>query len=195
MLYCMRVLIINGSPRKNGTIATMLHALADNLVGADVLWIDANDLSVRPCTGCMKCRTTGVCVLPEDDGHRMAKEFCRCDALVIGTPVYWGNMSGQMKLMFDRVVPAMMDEPKNGFPIPLHKGKRAVMVTACTTIWPFSWICRETTGTLHAMKEILGYSGFKIVGKMVLSGTRKRKGVPQKMIGKGRRLANKLLHV
>ena len=130
----MRVLVINGSPRKKGNVATMLHAVSDTINDADVHWIDVNDLSIRPCMGCMKCRETGICVLPEDDGHRMAKEIKECDALVIGTPVYWGNISGQMKLMFDRIVPAMMGESKLGIPIALHKGKKAVIVTACTTI-------------------------------------------------------------
>lgn len=105
----MRVLVINGSPRKKGNVATMLHSLADNIEGADVRWFDVNDLNVHPCIGCMKCRATGRCVLPEDDGHRMAEEMKLCDALILGTPVYWGNMSGQMKLMFDRIVPAMME--------------------------------------------------------------------------------------
>ena len=115
-----------------------------------------------------------------------------CDALVIGTPVYWGNISGQMKLMFDRIVPAMMGESKLGIPIALHKGKKAVIVTACTTIWPFSWIARQTSNANHAMKEILGYSGFKIVGKLVLPGTKKKNGVTQKIINKAKRLALKL---
>lgn len=188
----MRVLVINGSPRKKGNVATMLHAVSDQMDDADVHWINVNDLSVRPCMGCMKCRETGTCVLPEDDGHRMAKEIKDCDAIVIGTPVYWGNMSGQMKLMFDRIVPAMMGESKLGIPIALHKGKKAVIVSACTTIWPFSWIAKQTSNANHAMKEILGYSGFKVVGKLVLSGTKNKSGVSQKIINKARRLALKL---
>lgn len=188
----MRVLVINGSPRKKGHVATMLHSVADHIEGADVHWFDVNDLHVHPCTGCMRCRETRRCVLPEDDGHKIADEVKQCDAMILGTPVYWGNMSGQMKLVFDRIVPSMMDEPKNGFPIALHKGKKAVIVTACTTIWPFSYICRETTNALHAMKEILGYSGFKTVGKLVLSGTRKKTSVPVRLLNKGKRLACKL---
>jgi multimeric flavodoxin WrbA len=187
----MRVLVINGSPRKNGNVAKMLHSVSDNIESAEIHWFDVNDLKVHPCTGCMCCRKTGKCVLPQDDGHIIANEVDNCDAMILGTPVYWGNMSGQMKLVFDRIVPSMMDEPKNGFPIPLHKGKKAVIVTACTTIWPFSFICRETTNTLHAMKEILGYSGFKTIGKLVLSGTRKKTSVPVGLLNKGKRLAGK----
>jgi multimeric flavodoxin WrbA len=187
----MRILVINGSPRKNGNVATMLHSVVDNINGAEVHWFNVNDLTVHPCSGCMTCRSTNHCVLPEDDGQMMAKEVKECDAIVVGTPVYWGNMSGQMKLVFDRIVPAMMEDPKSGFPKPLHNGKKAVIVTACTTIWPFSFIFRETTNALHSMKEILSYSGFRIVGKLVLSGTRNRKAIPERLLKKGKRLASK----
>jgi multimeric flavodoxin WrbA len=189
----MRILVINGSPRKKGNVARLLHSVVDDLESADVHWVDVNDLNVHPCTGCMKCRASEVCVLPADDGQRMADEVKACDALVIGTPVYWGNMSGQMKLMFDRIVPAMMGESKRGIPIALHKGKKAVIVTACTTIWPFSWLARETSNTNHAMKEILHYSGFHVIGKLVLPGTKTRKGIPQRLIDKGKRLGHKLI--
>lgn len=65
----MRVLVINGSPRKNGNVATMLHYVVKNIKGASVRWFDVNDLNIRPCTGCMKCRETDVCILPHDDAH------------------------------------------------------------------------------------------------------------------------------
>ena len=127
----MRILVINGSPRKNGNVATMLHYVVKDLKDASVQWIDVNDLKIRPCMGCMKCRETNVCIMPHDDAHLIAEEIKQCDVLVIGTPVYWGNMNGQMKLLFDRIVPSMMGESKLGIPIPLHKGKKAVIVTAC----------------------------------------------------------------
>lgn len=189
----MKILVINGSPRKKGSIATMLHAVVDKLDGAEVHWIDVNDLKVRSCTGCMKCRETETCVLPADDGHRMAEEMKWCDALVLGSPVYWGNMSGQMKLMFDRIVPSMMGESKLGIPIAFHKGKRAIIATACTTIWPFSWMARETSNTNHAMKEILHYSGFKVIGKLVYPGTKGKTGVPDRLIRKAGRLGKRLI--
>lgn len=189
----MNILVINGSPRKKGSIATMLHAVTDSIEEAEIHWIDVNDLHIRPCMGCMKCRETDACILPEDDGQHIAQEMKWCDALVLGTPVYWGNMSGQMKLMFDRIVPSMMGESKLGIPIALHKGKKAVIATACTTIWPFSWIARETSNANHAMKEILHYSGFKVVGKLVYPGTKGKKGVPEKLIRKAKRLGLKLM--
>lgn len=188
-----RILVINGSPRKKGNIATMLHSVVDTMKDVEVHWIDVNDLNIRPCMGCMKCRESGTCVLPADDAHRMAEEIKACDALLLGTPVYWGNMSGQMKLMFDRIVPSMMGESKLGIPIALHKGKKAIIVTACTTLWPFSFLFHETTNTLHAMREILHYSGFKVVGKLVYPGTKGKTGVPKRLLRKGERIGRRLV--
>ncbi|NLI36556.1 MAG: flavodoxin family protein [Bacteroidales bacterium] len=188
----MRILVINGSPRKKGNVATMLHHVVKDIEGASVRWIDVNDLNIRPCTGCMKCRETEVCILPHDDAHLIAEEIKQCDVLVMGTPVYWGNMNGQMKLLFDRIVPSMMGESKLGIPIPLHKGKKAVIVTACTTIWPFSFLFKQTTKSLRAMREILHYSGFKVIGKVVYSGTKGKKVIPERLLRKSERLGAKL---
>ena len=72
------------------------------------------------------------------------------DGLIVGTPTHWGNMSAQLKLLFDRNVPVFMGEKPNGFPIPRQKGKSAAIVTACTTPWPFNFIAAESRGAIRA---------------------------------------------
>ena len=86
-----------------------------------------HDLTVRPCTGCMSCRSKLRCALPEDDAHRVAEAIRTADALVIGSPCYWGNMNGALKVLFDRSVHVMMGEKESGMPVALHKGQRAVL--------------------------------------------------------------------
>ena len=119
-----RLLVINGSPRRGGNVATMLEAIEREAVGKgfDVSVVRMADLHVAPCAGCMACRTKGCCVLPEDDAHRTAALLRDADAVVVGAPCYWGNMPGQLKVLFDRMVYAMMGEGKRGLPRPLHKG-------------------------------------------------------------------------
>lgn len=187
------VVVVNGSPRRNGTVAQLLHAVSDGC-GADcgVHWYDVNEMTVRPCTGCMKCRSTGTCVLPRDDAHAFAEDIRGCGGIIIGTPVYWGNMSGQLKLLFDRVVPALMGESPRGIPVPLHRGKRAVIITACTTPWPFSVLFRQTGNAVRSLKEILRYAGFRITGTLVLPGTKNKRGIPGRLLKKGCRLGKQL---
>lgn len=182
----MNILILNGSPRKNGKISTILHAAEKSMLenGNSVTFVDVSSIQFKSCTGCMVCRSKGSCILPTDDAHKVAEEIKKCDHLIVGTPVYWGNMSGTLKCLFDRMVASMMGESKRGIPIPLHKGKKAVIVTACTTPFPFNILASQTTKAEKALKEILGYSGFKITKKIRLAGTKGMKEVPQKVLKK-----------
>ena len=69
----MKVVVINGSPRRDGLVSQMLGHVAGALPeGCEVEMLFVRDMQVRPCTGCMKCRSLGRCVLPEDDAHRAA---------------------------------------------------------------------------------------------------------------------------
>ena len=191
----MRILVINGSPHPKGVIANLLKAVTEGLSqNADIEWIDAGKLNIRPCLGCMKCRRdpNGICVLPADDGHVMGQKLRQADGLIIGTPTYWGNMSAQLKLIFDRNVPALMGEKPSGTPIPKHKGKPAVVVTACTTPWPFNWIFAESRGALAAVHEVLKWSGFKTIGRLAQPGTKNRPGASEKHLAKARRMGEKL---
>ena len=71
----MNILIINGSPRKKGLISQMLGIMQAEAEkrGDTVEMVYTNDLTVKPCTGCMACRTKGKCVLAEDDSQRVLK--------------------------------------------------------------------------------------------------------------------------
>ena len=188
----MKVLILNGSPRKKGTVATLLKTLSDSMPEkCQIEWIDIYDLKMKPCIACMKCRPDGDCVLPQDDAHVTGRKIKSADVIIVGTPTHWGNMSSQLKLLFDRNVPVFMGEKPNGFPIPRQKGKPAVIVTACTTPWPFNFIAAESRGAIHAVREILHYGGYKIVGKIVKPGTKKKREISGRLLRKIRKIAQK----
>ncbi len=142
-------------------------------LGADTDYIHVTSLQVHPCTGCMKCRTSLACVLPVDDAQRVLALLEECDALVVGSPCYWGNMPGQLKVLFDRMVYGMIGESRRGMPLPLHKGKKAVLVSACTTPWPFNVWFNQSHGTVRALREILKWSGFRILSVIEKSGTKR----------------------
>ncbi len=181
----MNILVLNGSPRKHGTVATLLRAAAGGIAANHLVeWIDVYSLSVKPCLACMKCRPDGYCVMTEDDAHVIAGKISSADALIVGTPTHWGNMSAGLKTLFDRIVPALMGEKPNGIPVPRHKGKKAVIITACTTPWPFNFILPESRGAVRAVREVLHYAGFRITGKIVKPGTRMRPGIGPRLLSK-----------
>ena len=183
----MKILILNASPRRDGMISQaacrFMEGVEESVAGdfsedvrIDV--VNVADLRFSPCRGCMQCRKCGRCCLPEDDAHRVAEKIVACDVLVVAAPVYWGNIPGTLKALFDRMVYAMMGESRRGIPEPLHKGKDAYIITGCTTPFPFNVIFGQSAGFYRAAKEILGTAGFKIRGKLAIPGTKGLDGLP-----------------
>ena len=189
----MKIVVLNGSPRKNGTVASMLKSISEPIsADHDIDWIDVCKLNMNYCTACMACREKEKCILPEDDAHIVGEKIQNADALVIGTPTHWGNMCAPLKLLFDRNIPVFMGESPKGMPIPRQKGKRAVVVTACTTPWPFNFILAESRGAIRAVREVLHYGGYKIVGTIAKPGTKKSKGISSSLMAKAERLSEQL---
>jgi hypothetical protein len=81
-----------------------------------------------------------------------------------------------------------MGEKPNGFPIPRQKGKPAVIVTACTTPWPFNFIAAESRGAVRAVREVLHYGGYKILGKIVKPGTKSKPQISKRLFEKAETL-------
>ena len=168
----MKILIINGSPRKKGLISQMLGIMQEEAAskGDQVQTVYTNDLNIKPCIGCMACRTKLKCSIAEDDSQRILKMMQEADAIIMGAPCYWGNIPGQMKLLFDRIVYGMMrDTPR--FPEPMMKGKKCILISTCTTPWPWNIWFKQSRGAIRAMREICRYSGFKIVATIERGGT------------------------
>jgi len=193
----MNILIINGSPRKRGLTSQMLDIMREEAIqsGDKVQMVYTNDLSIKPCIGCMACRTKlkaaiereqsqacldyaereqarpeVKCSIAEDDSQRVLTMMQEADAIIMGAPCYWGNIPGQMKLLFDRIVYGMMrDTPR--FPEPLMKGKKCILISTCTTPWPWNIWFKQSRGAIRAMREICRYSGFKIVATIERGGT------------------------
>lgn len=159
-----KILILNGSPHRTGIVGSALDTIrrAAETEGAVCERVDIYSCHIHPCVGCMKCRTEGVCSLPHDDAHALAEKIAAADILVVGTPTYWGGMSAQLKTAFERMVPTFMGESPRGIPQPRMKGRRAIVVAACTTPWPFNIIMRQSRGAVRSLKEILSTAGMKI---------------------------------
>ena len=191
----MKLLILNASPRRSGNIALMAATLKQEAecLGAEVEEIWVQGLTVRPCMGCMVCRSKHACVLPEDDAQRVLEKIKAADALVVAAPCYWGNIPGTLKLLFDRMVYGLMDENAAGLPLPLHKGKRCVLISTSTTPWPFNILLHQSHGAIRAMKEVCKYSGFKIVATIEKGGTKGQKALPERILRRCRNAAGRLV--
>ena len=100
----MNVLLINGSPHKNGTTAL----LADQFIqGAEeaghTIWrLDAAFADIHPCLGCDKCRSGQHECVWQDDMRALYPKLLEADMLVFVTPVYYHGASAQIKVAIDR---------------------------------------------------------------------------------------------
>jgi multimeric flavodoxin WrbA len=105
----MKILAINGSPR---TVLSTTRRLARLVLdgaaeaGAETEIVDLCDLRVVPCTACDACSLNGICV-NDDDVPDLLGRMKAADGIVFASPVYIDNVSGQMKVFFDRLADAI----------------------------------------------------------------------------------------
>ncbi len=103
----MKVLLINGSPRKNGNTFVALSEVAGTLekqgVETEIAWI--GNKAVRGCIACGSCRRKGDghCAFGDDICNEMIDKMNEADGLVVGAPVYYGQPAGQVLSLIQRM--------------------------------------------------------------------------------------------
>lgn len=101
-----RILLINGSPNKNGCTYTALKEIADTLdrhgIGSEIYWVGKKPVS--GCIACNSCRekNTGRCVI-DDDVNVISDRLDGFRGIVLGSPVYYAGPSGQICAFTDRL--------------------------------------------------------------------------------------------
>ena len=105
----MKILAIHGSPRTIGSgtrklTGFVLEGAAE--AGAETEMIDLAGLRITSCTACEGCILTGTCVY-DDDVPALVARMKEADGIVFASPVYIDNVTGQMKLFFDRLADAI----------------------------------------------------------------------------------------
>src|SRR3989338_7150204 len=100
----MNILGISGSPRKGGNTDTLLDKALEGVksAGGIVEKIILNDLNFKPCQECGGCDETGICVV-QDDMQDVYKKLQDADAVIIASPIFFGSLSAQVKMMIDRL--------------------------------------------------------------------------------------------
>lgn len=100
----MHMVIVLGSPRKNGNSEILSQAVAEGLkeTGGTVEYLRLNNLSIRPCQGCGGCDRTGSCVI-RDDMAGIYEQVDQADRLLLVTPIYFYAPSAQAKIFIDRM--------------------------------------------------------------------------------------------
>ncbi len=101
----MKVLLINGSPHKEGCTYTALTEVAKELnangIETEIFHIGTNP--VRGCIGCGACSKLGKCAFDDDVVNELAAKVKEADGYVFGSPVHYAAISGAMSCIMDRL--------------------------------------------------------------------------------------------
>ena len=121
----MKALIINGSPRQKGNTSIALAEIAKQLeklgIESEIVWI--GNKPVRGCIACNTCKDNpGACVFDDDVCNGISAKMNSSDALIVGSPVYWGQPNGAVLSIIQRAFYS------NGA---AFRGKPAAAVAVC----------------------------------------------------------------
>ena len=121
----MRVMAFSGSPRKKWNTATLLEKALEGAAaqGAETELIHLYDLNYKGCISCFACKTKGGesygrCAV-EDDLAPVFRKIEKGDAIILGSPIYFGNVSGEMRSFMERLLFPYFtytDPPQSLFP-------------------------------------------------------------------------------
>lgn len=203
------ILLINGSPRKKGNTSSLLEEMGrtldlvddakpavgrhnnrgnrnDRHPGVQIIHLDS--LRIAPCKGCLWCQGSDkrLCVRKDDMGP-IYKKLLSCEALVLGSPVYWDGVTAQLKIFIDRLFALMKwrgDKCKS-----LLSGRKAAIVLVA------GGGVKDGLGDSRKMlRTVIKWCGFKFAGQLIVPYVDKPGEVQDKpeMMEKARRLVKKL---
>lgn len=100
----MKVLAINGSHRKGMNTAAMLQIVLDEAArgGAETELVELVDCRIEYCLSCNQCLREPRCSIQDDDMAAIAEKMLASDAVILGSPVYFGNVTARLKTFMDR---------------------------------------------------------------------------------------------
>ena len=121
-----KIVVITGSPRKNGNSIAMTNAFIDaaEAKGHTVTRFDAAQKTVGGCRACETCYSTGKACTFDDDFNTIAPAILEADAIVFTMPVYWYSIPAQIKGVIDRIFSLVV----GGKDI---AGKECALITCC----------------------------------------------------------------
>ncbi|MCL7412064.1 MAG: flavodoxin family protein [ANME-2 cluster archaeon] len=144
---------MSGSPTENSNTDALINAILD-ATGAETEFVKLSEINVGPCIACMKCVQTNECVL-NDHFKWLSKKVMEADAIVVGSPTYYGAASAFMKAFIERLY------SKRHVKL-LMRGK--IVATVAVGVAAEKMVAEWMGNALRA-------GGMEIVGSMTAKGT------------------------
>ena len=155
-----RILVITGSPRRNGNSFAMTDAFvkAAEERGHSVKRFDAAMMKLGGCHACETCYKTGKACSFDDDFNIIAPEILEADAIVFTMPVYWYSIPSQIKAVIDRIYSLVV----GGKDI---SGKECALIACCEEEDP-----TVLDGVRIPMERTAALNKWKMVGEVLIPG-------------------------
>lgn len=104
VIYIMKVLMINGSPRKGSNCGVALEEMKKIFeeAGIECTEVVVGNKDIRGCIACNSCANTGKCVF-DDEVNKLAQLFEEADGLVVASPVYYASANATLIACLDRL--------------------------------------------------------------------------------------------
>ncbi|MEI6797077.1 MAG: flavodoxin family protein [Methanomassiliicoccales archaeon] len=188
----MKIVAINGSPRKEGNTAKMLHEITKEHAKVDLKYFDLSEMAIADCKACMHCKTHDGCSI-KDDMTKLYKAIHDADAVVLGSPIYMGAETATTKAFEDRLYAYLAyGEQRGSFMSKVPTGKKAMVVLTCGQpkgpefykpvsdrfiqlfgLLGFNPVVVEIQGGVMATQEVMEMTGAQAIcerGRQLLSG-------------------------
>jgi multimeric flavodoxin WrbA len=166
----MKIVGFVGSPRIAGNTAAVVEEVLRGAqeAGADISVFHLNQLNIRGCQSCYACQKPEGRCIQKDDMAKLYDEIYSADAVVIGSPLYMMQVTGQAKTFLDRFFAFLypVDSTPGNFKNKLG-GKKAL--TVYTQGQPDTSLFESY---LNQMDGTLGFIGFNVQGRIVAGGNR-----------------------
>jgi multimeric flavodoxin WrbA len=158
----MKLIALCGSARKQGNTAKMLHQVIEGAksVGAETEFVNLFDLNYKDCISCYACKlknskSFGHCIV-NDELKPLLERIEQSDVIVLGSPIYYGNLSGQMRSFTDRLLFQYLDYGGTGTGPKPKNFKTALIATM--NVNDEIYVKRGFKDTLVSLSEMIGHT-------------------------------------
>lgn len=183
----MKIIGIVGSPREEGNtqklVEIILTSCAEN--GAETTIFNLNNMDIKGCQSCYHCRTTDEGCAIKDDMPQLFEEIKQSDALIIGSPIYFGQMSAQLKIFIDRHYSQMKPDFRSEI------GKKDLILVYTQGNSDIDRFKQYIDSTLR----LYSFMGYKVKDIMIAPGLRKIDAIYQEtmLVQKAKEIGKQLL--
>lgn len=167
----MKVIGFSGSPNKNGSTSTIINKILNKTEenNHDTAFYSLNDLNINPCQDCGYCKENENCDL-DDDMNNLHNEIKNADYVIIGSPIYYGEVSSQTKLFTDRFYSVFNSKTKN------FDDKKVILVYTHGNPNPTTY----ESYAKHQKDHLYNFMNFDVVNILIAAGIHSKEDLLQK---------------